>query len=397
MAAYFFSMINQLVMKKLIVAMLGLIMVLASCSESHQTEYTISGTGLNQYNGDSIKIYVADTTVDRGHYTECALIENGAFTLHGNVSNPRSIYLTIYDKENIYKGWKYSLILQSGTIDMAFAENGKDAEVSGASYNKIINSDIANDSAIKEANTKVSSLLKSLNGKEWAAWSKAEQEAYQSLTATSKRLTNKAYQTLYDNHQDALVRLFAMQKLRAFSNWEEDLKKIEEEIGAIDELVILRHSIIASEKATANKVIINVGDFVKEFSAKDLNNEEFHLSEVLAKNDYVLVEFWASWCAPCRAEIPHMKKAYEDFHNKGFEIVSFTLDHKLNAWQKATTEESITWINVSDLKAHSSPVVKMYGVAGVPANYLVNKNGEIIAMHLRGEALDTKLNELLGE
>ena len=90
-----------------------------------------------------------------------------------------------------------------------------------------------------------------------------------------------------------------------------------------------------------------------------------------------------------------MKKAYERFNKKGFQIVSFTLDHDRVRWEKASTEEKLPWVNVGDLLAYKSPIVKMFGISGVPANYLVDSSGKIIAMNLRQNNLDEKLAELL--
>ncbi len=140
---------------------------------------------------------------------------------------------------------------------------------------------------------------------------------------------------------------------------------------------------------------VGIGSVIKDFAAEDLSGKKFQLADVLQDNKYVLVEFWASWCGPCRVEIPHMKRAYNHYKDKGFEIVSFTLDDKRERWEKASKDEGIPWVDTGDLLAYTSPVAKMYGVRGVPANYLVEAaSGEIVARDLRQEKLDNKLAEL---
>lgn len=173
-----------------------------------------------------------------------------------------------------------------------------------------------------------------------------------------------------------------------------ELKALENELGSVPEIIMLRYSAKQAKEYRANNSI-GVGSTIKDLSSKNLNDEEFRLSDVLKDNEYFLVEFWASWCGPCRSEIPHMKEAYYTHHKNGFEIVSFTLDHESERWEKVSEKEALPWINVGDLLAYNSPGVKMYGFRGIPANYLVDQTGTIIAKDLRQEALDKKLEELL--
>lgn len=153
--------------------------------------------------------------------------------------------------------------------------------------------------------------------------------------------------------------------------------------------------LIDQRQATANSIA--VGSTVRDFSSPDFSGRNIQLTDVLNDNKYTLVEFWSSWCGPCRAEISHLKKAYNSFHNKGFEIFSYTLDEDKEAWKLASEEEALPWLNVGDLKGFDSPIADMFGILGIPANYLVNSQGEIVAKQLRGEALDKKLGELLGK
>ncbi len=113
------------------------------------------------------------------------------------------------------------------------------------------------------------------------------------------------------------------------------------------------------------------------------------------KGKYVLLDFWASWCRPCRKENPVLVKNYKKYHDKGFEIYQVSLDREKKSWTKAIQEDNLeNWIHVSDLQYWNSIVVKLYNIQGIPTNYLLDKEGKIIDKNLRGEALDKKLAEI---
>lgn len=113
------------------------------------------------------------------------------------------------------------------------------------------------------------------------------------------------------------------------------------------------------------------------------------------KGKYVLLEFWASWCGPCRAEIPNLINEYEKFKNKGFDILSVSLDDDKAKWKAAMEQHNMPWVQVSDLKGWKNDAARLYGVNAIPANFLIDPNGRIIAQNLRGETLGSKLQEIL--
>ncbi|MEH6659612.1 TlpA disulfide reductase family protein [Leeuwenhoekiella marinoflava] len=115
------------------------------------------------------------------------------------------------------------------------------------------------------------------------------------------------------------------------------------------------------------------------------------------KGKYVLVDFWASWCAPCRKENPNVKSAYDVYHPKGLEILAISLDDKKNLWEKAIEADNLPWAHVSDLKGFKNEAAQAYSVSSIPQNFLINPDGIIIATNLREEGLHTKLKEVFGE
>lgn len=130
-----------------------------------------------------------------------------------------------------------------------------------------------------------------------------------------------------------------------------------------------------------------------DFTQTDDKGQEFKLSSLRGK--YVLVDFWASWCVPCRAENPNLLKAYNKFKDKNFEIVGISLDETRNAWLGAVKHDGMPWIQVSDLKGFKSDVAVKYGISAIPQNFLLNPEGVIIAKNLRGEDVDKKIAEFI--
>ena len=129
----------------------------------------------------------------------------------------------------------------------------------------------------------------------------------------------------------------------------------------------------------------------------DVNDQEVKLSQWVGTGNYVLVDFWASWCGPCRREMPYVIAAYEQYQGKGFNVVGVSLDQKKEAWINAIQQMGMRWQQMSDLKGWKCAAVDAYGVTSIPSNILVDPTGKIVAMDLRGKKLLDKLKEIYGE
>jgi peroxiredoxin len=139
----------------------------------------------------------------------------------------------------------------------------------------------------------------------------------------------------------------------------------------------------------------SIGAMAPDFTQNDVHDQPVKLSNFRGK--YVLLDFWASWCGPCRAENPNVVKAYQKYKDKNFTVLGVSLDQagKKEAWLAAIERDGLSWTHVSDLKFWNNEAAKLYGVRAIPQNFLIDPNGKIIAKNLRGEALEQKLAALI--
>ena len=154
-----------------------------------------------------------------------------------------------------------------------------------------------------------------------------------------------------------------------------------------DKNVIMFHEVVERMLST------NVGQFAPEISLPSPDGKEIALSSL--KGKLVLIDFWASWCGPCRKEMPNVIKIYSKFKNKGFEIYGVSLDQDKEKWMEAITKDGINWPQVSDLKYWDNVAARIYNVQGIPYTVLIDKDGKIIAKNLRGQELEKKIAEVL--
>ncbi len=145
----------------------------------------------------------------------------------------------------------------------------------------------------------------------------------------------------------------------------------------------------------SNAASLDIGVLAEDFTALDLDGRPVRFHDVLDDHELVLIDFWASWCGPCIVQFPHLKSLREQFHDRGFEIVGFSVDSDAEDWREASEEHAIPWLNLGDQKAMTSPVPIQFGVTILPLNYLIGSDRRILGKGLTPEAIDVELSARL--
>lgn len=354
-------------------------LLFTGCSE--KPGYEITGTVSDaSANGKQVYLYnYALRSADKEAMpTDSALIENGTFTFKGTTAAPQLQQLVVPTEDGSIKAATF--VLENAKMTAVL---GQTSVVAGTPENDLYNS-LNNE--LKQLDAQINKLSSEMKSADAAIASAAEKK-YEEL---EKAVTAKA-KAFIEANTDKLTAAVTFFNMRYNLSEEEQnaiLDKASADFKAVPGIDrMIDHLAVLKNTAVGKKFI--------DFEMADANGKMHKLSEYVGTGKVVLIDFWASWCPPCRREMPNLVKAYKDYKGKGFEIVGISLDSKPDAWAKGVKDLGITWPQLSDLQGWKNSGAALYGVNSIPHTVLVDKEGTIIAKNLHGDELDAKLKEVL--
>lgn len=365
-------------MKKFVVFAAAGLMSLAACQE--KAGFTIKGTAEGAADGDTV--FLQKQTAEGFEALDSVVVKNGTFEFKGN---PDSVAVSRY--VTYMKG-------DTRMATMVFVEKGNiqvnlspmESRVSGTpnndTYQKFMDE-------YQRIGKEMNDMYQKAKGD--TLLTEAQRDSIMKvLDQKETEGLDRIYQLVSENIGSAA----GVQLLTMFSSsFEVDkVKPLLEKVPAAfanDERVKALKEYVETVAKTA------VGQKFIDFTLNTPEGNPVKLSDFVAANNYTLIDFWASWCGPCRMEMPNVVAAYTKYKAKGFGVVGVSLDNNAESWKKAIKDLNITWPQMSDLKGWQCEAAGLYGIRAIPATLLVSKDGTIVARDLRGEDLEAKLAELM--
>jgi peroxiredoxin len=386
-------------MKKLILSLLAVASII-SCNKVGNNEFEIDGNGNGLKDGLNVYLKMQDTLTNQLVNVDTVKIENGKFKFEGAVKEPSLHFIAIDSTDS-----QIPFILEEGKITVAINKD--------TIYKSIVGGTYSNEQLV--AYTKETAVVQEKVTKFQETNREKIQQAQMTADTITMNALMKEYKTYQDqfkdislkhveDHPKSYISLFFIKQFlsdpsfdvargtKMYENLDPTLKNTREGKSIKKTLDGVK---TAEKKNDTSAAAVEIGTVAPDFSAPSPEGKDISLKSSLGK--LTLIDFWASWCGPCRKENPNVVALYNDFHAKGLNIIGVSLDEKADKWKDAIAKDQLTWAHVSNLKGWEDPIAKRYYVDGIPATFLLDEKGVVIARNLRGDELRAKVASILSK
>lgn len=369
-------------MKKAIY-LLAAVLVMLSCQNNKN--YTITGNVADAgYEGTNV--YLQRVTDDGMEVTDTAVVTNGAFSFEGVADSIVMRFVALDETVAPQSQWRVPVLVEPGNIEVKFDSV---VTVTGTKVNDAYTNFRAEQNRL---NNEARSVVEQYNSASAAGTmtDSLDAEINRAYDRISAEMDSTHFEFIKGNIQNELGKYLFGTSATMF-----DFEQQKEIIALTDDAYKARPNIARVISRIENSEKVAVGQPFVDFTMKDPLGNDVSLSDYAGKGKYVLIDFWAAWCGPCRREMPNLVAAYEKYKDKGFEIVGVSLDRDQESWVKGLSDLNMTWPQMSELKFWQSEVVDLYAFNAIPHMVLLDKEGIIIEKNLHGKKLQEKLEELL--
>lgn len=360
-------------MKK-IIYLFTAVLLLAACNE--QKGYVITGTVEGGADGDTVFLQKVENR--QLVKVDTATITNGEFTFKGAQDTAENRYIT------------YNPTGKNALRMDFFLENGK------INIQLTTDNDVATGTPNNDIYQEIRSQISELNKELMTVYQSMSEATDEERTAIAQKM-NELQEKIMDITQTAIAQNITNPvgiHLLKGNYYYMGVEKLDPLISQITAEYDNDEVIIKIKENVEKMKLTSVGQPFTDFEMETPEGKAIKLSDYVGKGKVVLVDFWASWCGPCRREMPNLVAAYAKYKNKGFEIVGVSLDQSADAWKESIQKLNMTWPQMSDLKYWNCEGAQLYAISSIPHTLLIDGNGTIIARGLHGEGLQDKLAEI---